>query len=264
MKSCVFGCALVLAAGAANATISYTTVGGGYSQNFDSLPVGGEAAVAGGWVDNSTLAGWYSNQTALFRTSNGSANNGGLYSFGSPTATSTERALGSTAGGTGAAGTGTPFNGVAYGAVFVNNTGVTLTDVTIQYDGEQWRNGGNATQHKLSFSYQIISGALPAGFLTGSGYTSHTALDFTGPIASTTAGALDGNLAANRVAGINSTITGLTWNAGDMLIIRWSDPNDTGNDHGLAIDNLSFSAVPTPGTLVLMGLASLSATRRRR
>ena len=59
-----------------------------------------------------------------------------------------------------------------------------------------------------------------------------------------------------------------TWAAGDTLWLRWVERNDIGNDHGLAIDDLSFSvtAVPEPGTLALMlaGLAAVAFVARRR
>ena len=50
--------------------------------------------------------------------------------------------------------------------------------------------------------------------------------------------------------------------------MRWTERNDIGNDHGLAIDDLSFSvrAVPEPGALTLMlaGLAAVGFVARRR
>ncbi|HMP78051.1 MAG TPA: PEP-CTERM sorting domain-containing protein [Pirellulaceae bacterium] len=206
------------------------------------------------WTDNSTIPGWYSNRTA-YRASTGSDNNGALYSFGS--ANVNERALGSIASGT----TGT----VLFGVGFLNLTGTTITQFTVQYDGEQWRNGGNTTQHTLTFDYLIGSGIT----ITSAGYIPEPNLDFTGPIATATAGALDGNAAPNRVAGITWTVTGISWLPGQQLYLRWNDPNDAGNDHGLGIDNFEFSAfgsvIPEPtaasGIAILCGLWVL---RRRR
>jgi len=254
---------VVLAGVASGASAAVSFTGTTYTQNFDSLPTGAtEAAVVGGWVDDSTLAGWFSNQTALFRVSIGNSSNGSIYSFGS--ANSTERALGSVAGGSGAAGTGTPFNAVTYALVLVNNTGTTLTSFDLGFDGEQWRMGNNATAHKIDFSYQTFTGTLPAGFVTATGYTDVDSLDFTGPQATaTTATALDGNAGANRVANINATVP-LAWADGDFLVLRWVDANDAGNDHGLAIDNVTFNAIPTPGSIALLGLAGLVAGRRKR
>jgi hypothetical protein len=50
------------------------------------------------------------------------------------------------------------------------------------------------------------------------------------------------------------------------LWIRWADTNDAGNDHGLAIDDLQFSAsvIPEPSSCLLLGLAAVTLRRRRR
>jgi len=79
-----------------------------------------------------------------------------------------------------------------------------------------------------------------------------TQLDFTIPITGGAAGALNGNLAANRTA-ISFTITGLSLAAGQSIFLRWSDPDHTGSDHGLSIDDFSVtpprrrvSPTPTP------------------
>ncbi|MCZ8077535.1 MAG: FxDxF family PEP-CTERM protein, partial [Paucibacter sp.] len=59
------------------------------------------------------------------------------------------------------------------------------------------------------------------------------------------------------------------WAAGETLWVRWVEKNDAGNDHGLAIDNLSIqtvSAVPEPGTyaMLLAGLGCVGFIARRR
>ena len=70
------------------------------------------------------------------------------------------------------------------------------------------------------------------------------------------------------MTGLSATVTSLGWAAGDTLWVRWTERNDIGNDHGLAIDDLSFSvrAVPEPGALSLMlaGLAAVGFVARRR
>jgi hypothetical protein len=94
-----------------------------------------------------------------------------------------------------------------------------------------------------------------------------TIFDFTSPTTGAGAGALDGNAAANRIAGLGGTINA-TWAAGETLWIRFVERNDTGNDHGLAVDNFSLSAqaVPEPATfgMLTLGMLGIGGARRRR
>ena len=231
-----------------------------YTQNFDSLSNTGTANT---WTNNTTLAGWYATFTGgsgsfpgTYRADDGTSNAGALYSYG--TTSSTERALGS-------ASSGTPGT-VIYGVAFTNNTGATITNLNIQYTGEQWRNGGNVAAQTLSFSYQSANAGVITGINAGT-WTNFGGANFTTPTTGATAAALDGNNAANR-ASISATITGLSIASGQEVWIRWSDINDGGNDHGVSIDNLSVQAnVPEPSTVALLGLSLLPGAallRRRR
>ncbi len=198
-----------------------------YSQTFDTLS---DTGTTNPWTDDSTISGWYATQTigtlTVYRAANGSTNNGALYSFG--TTAATERALGSV-------GSGTPGNFI-YGARFVNDTGAAVTSLTVAYTGEQWRNGGNATAQKLDFSYQV---GATVTILNAGTWTDVDTLDFTGPIATATAAALDGNAAANQV--VLSQTFAVNIPNGQEIMIRWYDTNDAGNDHGLSIDSLSVT-----------------------
>ncbi|MBW4445657.1 MAG: hypothetical protein KME38_01955 [Spirirestis rafaelensis WJT71-NPBG6] len=193
-----------------------------YSQNFDSLLNSGTNNT---WTDDSTIDGWYSNRT-VYLAGTGTNTTGALYSFGSTNAT--DRALGSVASG----GTNTIF----YGVRFLNNTANTINSLNINYVGEQWRNGGNTTPQQLDFQYQI-----GATTITGGTWIDFDSLDFTSPVATATAGALDGNVAANR-ATLSSTLSGITIAPNQEIWLRWQDLNDAGNDHGLGIDDFSISA----------------------
>ncbi|MBN3875043.1 Calx-beta domain-containing protein [Nostoc sp. JL23] len=199
------------------------TFTGTYSQNFNSLAISGTPA----WVNDSTISGWYSTRTT-YSPGTGSNNTGGLYSFGS--SNNPDRALGSLASGT----TGT----IYYGLRLQNNTGLAITKLQVSYTGEQWRNGGNTSQQQLKFSYQ--TGSTVTSLTTGT-WTPVTSLDFTGPIATATAGLLNGNQIANRVV-----ITPVIFNLatpianGEEIILRWEDIDDGGKDHGLAIDDVSI------------------------
>ena len=176
---------------------------GYYSQNFDSLATNDTS-----WVDNSTLPGWYAARSTngpsigTYRASDGSTNAGGLYSFGAAGANAvTDRALGSIASNaTGA---------IAYGVRFTNDTGKAITNLTITYTGEEWRNGGNTDTQTLAFSYRISSSPItdpdPANTNT---WTAVSALDFNTPTVGTNASALDGNLATNRQVFSNVLLPG--------------------------------------------------------
>jgi uncharacterized protein len=192
-----------------------------YSQNFNSLANSGTNIP---WNDDSTIPGWYSNRVT-YTAGTGSSNTGSLYSFGS--SNSPERALGSVASNS----TGT----IYYGSRFVNNTSNTISGLNISYTGEQWRNGGNTNPHTLDFQYQVGATSLTSG-----SWIDFNTLDFTTPIATASSSVLDGNAAANRTT-LSSTLGGLTIAPGQEIWLRWEDPNDAGNDHGLGIDDFTIS-----------------------
>src|SRR5436190_5379081 len=144
---------------------------------------------------------------------------------------------------------GTPVN-VLTAVRFVNNTGATITSLNISYNGEEWRDGGAATPvaQTTFFEYQIANaGTITDANTPGTGWTAFSSLDMTTPTFTNTGSgaALDGNLPANRVAK-SATVT-VTINPGQEVWLRWRDINDAGNDHGLAVDDLS---VTPQGTVV--------------
>lgn len=77
-------------------------------------------------------------------------------------------------------------------------------------------------------------------------WTAVPALDFTSPVATATAAALDGNLSANKTD-LAATIS-LVLQDGDEIWFRWTDINDAGSDHGLSVDDftLNVNGVPMP------------------
>ncbi|MBA3878806.1 MAG: hypothetical protein C0500_03715 [Sphingobium sp.] len=204
------------------AQVSITTLGSAYTQDFNSLANSGTAntALPTDWVIVESTG------SATYAAGTGSLNTGDTYSFGA--SGSNERALGSLAS-----------NALQsrFGVSFTNNTGATITSLAIGYTGEQWRNGGNTAVDRLDFAYSLNG----ASDLTTGTWTEVDALDFSSIVNTATAAALDGNAVANRQA-ISSTITGLNIAAGATFWLRWVDPNISGNDHGLAIDNFSITA----------------------
>src|ERR1041385_6991508 len=219
-------------------SISLTTAGTAVTENFDTL-----SNTAGSTTNTALPTGWYiteggggARDNEQYAVDTGSSTTGDIYSYGA--AASTERALGELRRGTLIP---------AFGAKLTNNTGATITSLDISYTGEQWRFGGvhSTVADRLDFQYSVNATDLSTGT-----YLDANALDFNPPITAGTAGALDGNAAANRTA-ISSTITGLSIPNGATFFIRFNDVDATGADDGLAIDDLSVTphggaASPTP------------------
>jgi hypothetical protein len=253
-------------------TVSYTTAGSTYSENFDGLFATGttlNAAASGPYeLTAGTFAGnnvpaWYveryagSGTNVVLAVGDGSANGGQHYSFGAVSAT--ERALGMLASGTRIGRVGT---------LIVNNTGTTLNSITVTFVTEMWRKGNAAVAHIYPFSYK--TGATAINDATG--FVAVTNLNLVTPnLTGTNDLARNGNDPAFRTA-VTYTITGITWTAGQTLALRWDDLNDTGNDDALAIDDFQFSATAsvsptlsaTPGNITVpntvFGIASTAAT----
>ena len=254
---------LALGLAPAHAAVSVGSVGFSYSQDFDSLTT---STTAVPWVNDSTLAGWslYTSTLADAPTilgGTGSTSTGSFYSFGA--AGSSERALGGTASG--GAYFGSPASGAVAGYIavaFTNNSGGALDGFTLAFNGEHWRNGGNTSAQPMVLEYGVGASIGTVGL-----WSAPASLTWSSPVIGATAAAVDGNM-AGRVTSLSATVTSLGWAAGDTLWVRWTERNDIGNDHGLAIDDLSFSvrAVPEPGALTLMlaGLAAVGFVARRR
>lgn len=257
LKSLLASVALLSAASAAQATVSVTSASFTYSQDFDSLA---NTGTANAWANDSTLAGWnliFPNAAAAaYSTSAGTGTSGGFYSYGA--AGSSERALGSLATNANVAVGSNQVMALA----MTNNSALTLDSFTLRYDGEQWRNGGNANAQSLTVLYGFGSSFTSVAQWTAAG----AGFNFTSPVATASAAAVNGN-AAGRVASLGGTVLA-NWAPGQTLWIRWSDNNDANNDHGLAIDNVSLSvtAVPEPSTyaMLLAGLGAVGFMARRR
>lgn len=249
---------VAMAAFASSASGQITYSGTPLTENFDTLPtvtptpaafshvIGTQAGIPG-------LTAWQATKvagssTATTSTPNiladtGTGGSGFLYSYGA--ASNSERALGALASGS---------NAMAFGTQITNNSGGTITSITISFTSEAWRSS-TSVQNRLVFAYGIGAegGAITASnFLTQTGMTAVPALDVVGPAAVATNGALDGNNAANQAA-VSFTITGLSVPANGSIFIRWTDTNDAGNDAGLAIDNFTFNATVSTGGDVSRG-----------
>ncbi len=217
------------------------SAGSPYLQDFNSLSNSGSYNP---WTNNSTLPGWYAAQTAgdgaitNYRAGTGSGTAGGLYSFGA--SNSTDRALGSLASG----GPGK----LAYGVRFTNDTSLAITNLTVNYTGEQWRCSITNTQ-SLAFSY-LVSGAALADADAGNAmsWVAFTNLDFASPTTGDVHGPLDGTTFTNQQTFINVLLPGVAVQPGEEIFFRWYDTDDSGADHALAIDNVALAwTSTTPG-----------------
>lgn len=205
-----------------------------YTQDFDSL-------TSGTWSNGATLSGWYARTTATasitaYGANTGATTTAGLYAFGiAGTNPLSDRALGyaPSNGYTGSSGSGKGFLGWR----LKNNTGATISSISVTWSGEQWRVNGNTATHMLVLSYQ--TGVSVSDLVAGTWTT--TSSSFTSPITAGTT-ALDGNAPANKVSGINVVLNNLNLADGSEIMLRWEDLNDSGNDHFLAIDDVSITA----------------------
>jgi len=213
---------------------------GTYTQDFDGLDRTGTDIP---WTNHSTIPGWYlfrqpAPGTALtvYSADNGSSVTGSFYSYGATG--NSDRAL----GGLGSGGTyfGSPDPGAVAGWIAfaaVNATGHTINSVTVRFNGEQWRNGGNTASQTMVLEYGFGSDFTNVSTWTAAG----SSFNWTSPVTGTTAGAVDGNT-TGRVNNVGGTLSGLNWAPGTTLWFRWIERNDPGPDHGLAIDDFSLTA----------------------
>ncbi|HTY09092.1 MAG TPA: Ig-like domain-containing protein [Candidatus Edwardsbacteria bacterium] len=206
--------------------ISLTTIGSAYTQDFNTL----------NYTDSSTVLpnGWYLNETgtnanAYYNANTGSSTTGNTYSYGA--SGSSERALGGLLSGS-----LTPRNG----ACFINNTGQTITSLTIAYSGEEWRCGAVTRRDSIKFELSLDAASLASG-----AWTSYHNLDFISPSDTFGTGAKNGNGAAYRNA-LSYTIGGLSIANGATFWVRWTDANASGADDGLAVDDFSLTPIAGP------------------
>jgi len=258
MKLCVMTCASLALAGTASA-VNFT---GTYSQNFDGLGQSGAATIVGqgphaieGVLGSTGMDGWFganflgSSTSTEFKAHDGSLGSSagrGVVFFG--TNGSSDRALGTLA---------TSNQISSFGLVLTNTSSDTYQSLDVSFIGEQWRAGDPNLPNVLNFAYGFGSSLTNAT-------TAFSALNFNTPFLGGTQVAVNGNDPAFQTA-VSNTITGLNWAPGQSLVLRWNGVDLSGQDNGLAIDNLVVTGViPAPGAIALLGLAGLVGGRRRR
>jgi hypothetical protein len=235
------------------AQVTITNPATPYTQNFDALPNTGTGnPPLASWTQNSTLPGWYTftannadveQPARILLVGTGSSNSGGIYSFGAA-APSTQRTFGFL-------GSGTTFR-MSSGVTLLNNTGSTISSISIQYTGRQFRQTTSTTQNVVRFSYQITPATLTTfadwkrtdDATPGTTWIDNALLNFAAPkfgAAVAADGAIDG-LAAGNFSTIGPVNIGsLSWGNGQYLTLRWAGRDNAGNDQGLGIDDLTVN-----------------------
>lgn len=214
-----------------------------YTQTFGS-------SGPGSWTDNVSYLGWYQSSSSSYQgyiniTASPPSNNGGVYTY--QCASNGNVKLGSRASG----GSGT----IRYGVRLRNTSGATIQSIKVAYDFFQLslaQNGGNV--NTISFDYQVAASLTS---LTTGVWTSVAALNFSALQSTVTLG-------GSQILGYPCTQTGtrsavcipVSIPNNSEIMLRFSDVDDSGNDHHLAIDNLVVNTFtnnicsPLPVTLL--------------
>lgn len=231
-KLCAVGACIALIIACPTPSNAQVSFSGTYSQNFDP-------ALAT-WTNNSTLTGWClyngtgtNGGASSITVSTGTGTSGGFYSYGAMS--SSDRAVGSIAASS------TPR---IYALALLNSSGSTYISATVSYSGEQWRQSGLGTAQSLAFDYAVTSSMISTTQAPVAG-TSFSSLTFTSPNLTAGTSALNGNDSPTNKTAISATITGLTWGAGEYLVLRWVDNDDGGTDAGLSLDDMTITASAT-------------------
>lgn len=284
---CIVVCCLVGWVANTYASLAYSIPGSTYTQNFDSLASTGTGNPYT-WANDSpsSLLGWN-----LFRVSSGSPysatpvavdyyeTGSGIENFGQGRYMSfgatndVDRALGAVGNFNFAGATSVSFGNTLgwISANITNNTGGNLPQFTVAFNGEQWRDAGNDPKDGPVNQSMVFEYGFGSSFDSVSTWTApHGNFDWTSPVTVPGGGAVNGN-ASGLVAGRGGTINDLTWANGETLWLRWVELNDAGADHGLAIDNFTFSAgsatVPEPGAylfgILICGVIGIAIGTRK-
>jgi hypothetical protein len=253
--------------------VAYTASNVVYSQNFDSLPNPGINSVnadnpvkvngityglanpfdftfpilpnsvdpltgigLGGLGLSNSMSGWYAmgQSGSKFGASAGDQSTGGAISFGltGNLNASTNRALGLLA----TSSTGQ----TAFGLKLVNETDVTLNQITVGFTGELWRQA--AVSKPLLVSYLVDPTGTNSFSTNASARLPKLDVVFASDLTATNAVAVDGTALSNQISLSVTNRPIADWTPGAALWLIWQMTDPAGKGQGLAIDDLLFSA----------------------
>jgi hypothetical protein len=178
----------------------------------------------------------------LLQASSGSPATGSRYNWGNGTTTS-DRAPGFMTSG----GYASP-NSILVD--YDNNTGATITQLNVSFDYERYRI--NTAAASVTFSYSLDGSTWIAASAGDSGAFATGASSYT----FTTPGLVSKSF----------SITGLNLAVGDDIYFRWNFDTTGTNSQGLALDNVSVTAVPEPAAaaFLVVGIGMMFVLNRRK
>jgi hypothetical protein len=243
MKRLFFTAALLAAIAAATVRGEIVYNGAAITENFDSLgtavvvgafsgTVGVQSAVPGTTgFEGTRIAGSDSAASALI-LNDGTVTTGGVQNFGMTSASN--RALGLLASGN---------RTMAFGFALRNNVaGTVIASVTLTFNQENWRTPTVANNTlTAAWGTSATTGVTTTNYLTAAGMTAEPSLNMT--LAFTASNTpLDGNDPLNQVAK-SFTFSSLNLALNDRLFVRWQDVDNSGNDAGIGMDDMTLSFV---------------------
>ncbi|NDE17796.1 hypothetical protein EBZ80_22995 [bacterium] len=226
--------ALALSAATGWGQQSITTAGSAVTQNFDSMGTSGTASFPTGFKTSPTNAifNWTSAGLTAVTQAAGTSGTGaltgtsaaGVYNFANGvTGSSNDRALGFLNGNS-----YTSPRSIIY--AFQNNTGQTITSITVSWNYEKYRAGTRA------FDWNFFHGSDPATVANAA----------TGGDQSYGADAANAVVDPPTSIAKTVTITGLSIASGSTYYLRWTFTGNGGstNGQGIGIDNFSITLGP--------------------
>jgi hypothetical protein len=207
--------------------------------NFDLTGVSNCTATLA-WTDNVTILGCYTNKL-VYNYSTGCSNNGGIHLSG----ISNETAFGARSSGSN--------TNVKFGVRYKNNTGLTITKISISFNQEQWGNANTDSTNIIlsvaNFDYSISPTILGISSVVTGNNPSLSLRSLTPfGLCPTNMVAIPGGLQKPMFGVLNVNLL-----PGDEILLRWTYLDTPCNNNPLLIDDLSvsFDVEPLPITLSL-------------